>query len=330
LGVLLLAVDVYLASDTARRGATNSLVASNEIIKSIGLSLSLIPAGEFLMGSPDSEKDANVDEKPQHRVRFNRPFYLGVTEVTVGQFRRVVDAAGYRTEAERDAQRGQGWNEEAGTAVARKEYNWRNPGFSQTDEHPVVNVSWNDAVAFCNLLSELQGLRPYYLIGSGTVVPAGGIGYRLPTEAEWEYACRARTTTPLVTGDNPEMLALVGNIADGTARARYPDWGGTIAARDGFVWTAPTRRFLPNAFGLFDMIGNVSEWCWDWYLEGYAGPSDVTDPHGPTEGKVRLNRGADWRSGPPRARSANRNGSLPDQRYLTTGFRVARCVAPGR
>jgi formylglycine-generating enzyme required for sulfatase activity len=294
------------------------------------MSLTLIPADEFLMGSPDSEKDGKVDEKPQHRVRFNRPFYLGVTEVTVGQFRQVVDAAGYKTEAERDAQGGQGWNEAAGTFVARKEYNWRNPGFAQTDDHPVVNVSWNEAVVFCNLLSEMQGLRPYYhLIDSGTVVPQGGTGYRLPTEAEWEYACRAGTTTRFVSGDDPETLAAVANIADSAAKARYPDWGGTIATRDGFVCTAPTRRFLPNAFGLFDMSGNVAEWCWDWYEPRYSKQPSNTDPHGPSGGKVRVNRGGDWRSGPPRARSANRNGSLPDQRFLTTGFRVARSVAPG-
>ena len=123
------------------------------------MKLVLIPAGEFLMGSPDSDKDAQDDEKPQHRVRITRPFYLGATEVTVGQFRRVVETAGYQTEAEKDGKGGQGWNEAKGNFEQGPQYTWRNPGFAQTDEHPVVNVSWNDAIAFCNMLSEQGGFE---------------------------------------------------------------------------------------------------------------------------------------------------------------------------
>src|SRR5205823_779562 len=111
------------------------------------------------------------------------------TEVTVGQFRRVVEASGLRTEAEMDGKGGHGWNEALGGLEQDPKYTWRNPGFAQTDEHPVVNVSWNDAIAFCNQLSEMEGVKPYYQFGDGT--KSGGDGYRLPTEAEWEYACRA-------------------------------------------------------------------------------------------------------------------------------------------
>jgi len=181
-----------------------------QMTNSIGMKLVLIPAGEFLMGSPDSDKDANDGEKPQHSVRITRPFYLGATEVTVGQFRRVVESAGYRTESEKDVLGGPGWDAAKGERVIDRKYTWRNAGFFQTGEHPVVNVSWNDALAFCDMLSVMEGLKRED-------------GYRLPTEAEWEYACRAGTATRYDNGDDPEALAVVGNIADGTLKAKYPN-----------------------------------------------------------------------------------------------------------
>ena len=144
------------------------------------MKLVLIPAGEFLMGSPDSDKDAEDDEKPQHRVRITRPFYLGAHEVTRGQFRRFVDETGYRTEAEKNDAGGLGYDAQSKKLKQDRKFNWLNPGFEQTDEHPVVNVSWNDSVAFAEWLSRKEGRT-----------------YRLPTEAEWEYACRAGTKTQL-------------------------------------------------------------------------------------------------------------------------------------
>ena len=189
----------------------------DSIINSVGMKLVLIPSGEFLMGSPDSDQDAVDKEKPQHRVRITRPFYLGATEVTVGQFREVAEATGLRTEAETDGNGGFGWNEAKAKFEQDPKYTWRNPGFAQSDDHPVVNVTWNDAIAFCNKLSELEGLQPYDL---GAGAQSGGDGYRLPTDAEWEYACRARTTTLYQTGDDPETLAEVGNVADATLKAK--------------------------------------------------------------------------------------------------------------
>ncbi len=108
----------------------------------------------------------------------------------------------------------------------------------------MVNVSWNDAVAFCKWLSKKEGNT-----------------YRLPTEAEWEYACRAGTTTRYYSGDDPETLAKVGNVADATAKAKFPDWKYTIKASDGYVFTSPVGSFQPNAFGLYDMHGNAWQWC---------------------------------------------------------------------
>ena len=199
--------------------------APEEIIRSINLKLVLIPAGEFLMGSPDSDKDTVSNETPQHRVRINNAFYLGKTEVTRGQFRQFVADAGYRTEAERDGKGGYGWNEEAKKFETNPRYSWENPGFDQTDEHPVVNVSWNDAVAFTQWLSRKEGKL-----------------YRLPTEAEWEYACRAGTTSRYSFGDDTEGLAGVANVADATAKQRYRDWT-CIAGSDGYIYTAPVAQF---------------------------------------------------------------------------------------
>ncbi|MGO9467917.1 MAG: SUMF1/EgtB/PvdO family nonheme iron enzyme, partial [Isosphaeraceae bacterium] len=225
------------------------------------IKLKRIPAGKFLMGSPDG--DGDTDEHPQHEVRITRPFYLGVTEVTRGQFRLFVDETGYKTEAEKDGKGGYGWNEEAKKFEQSPRFTWQNPGFEQTDEHPVVNVTWNDAQEFVKWLSQKEGRI-----------------YRLPTEAEWEYACRAGTKTAYVSGDDAESLAAFGNIADGTAKEKYPEWT-TIAARDGYVYTAPVGRFRANAFGLYDMHGNVWEWCQDWYDAEYYKQSPGDDPRGP-------------------------------------------------
>jgi formylglycine-generating enzyme required for sulfatase activity/serine/threonine protein kinase len=275
---------------------------------SIGMKLALIPDGEFQMGSPDHDIDANPDERPQHRVRISKPFYLGVYEVTRGQFRRFVEAKGYRTEAETDSKGGFGWNEERlGFFQEEPKHSWRDPGFAQTDEHPVVIVTRNDAVEFCKWLSQTEAKS-----------------YRLPTEAEWEYACRARTTTKYSSGDDPESLAAVGNVADGTLKAKYPPWGGrTIAGRDGFVHTAPVGQFRANAFGLFDMHGNVWELCQDGYDERYYRQSPAVDPLGPSQASLWVKRGGSWCDLPAFDRSAERETTPASGQMGHVGFRVA-------
>jgi formylglycine-generating enzyme required for sulfatase activity len=259
------------------------------------------------MGSLESDTQAGPDEKPQHQVRITQPFYLGVHEVTRGQFRRFVDETGYQTKAEKDGRGGWGWNEQAKKFEQNPRYTWQNPGFEQTDDHPVVNVSWNDAVAFATWLSRKNGNT-----------------YRLPTEAEWEYACRAGTTTRYSCGDDPEGLAAVGNIADGTARAKYPDWPGAIAARDGYIYTAPVGQFQPNRFGLYDMHGNVWEWCSDGYAADYYWQSLGDDPRGAAGAALRVIRGGSWYFNPRYCRSALRNGHPPGYRSSDAGFRLAR------
>jgi formylglycine-generating enzyme required for sulfatase activity len=288
----------------ARRPASPELITT----RAAGIRLTLIPTGTFRMGLPD--EDADDDHKPQHDVRISA-FYLGVTEVTRGQFRQFVRETRYKTEAEKDGKGGWGWDEERKSLGQDPKYTWLNPGFEQTDEHPVVNVSWNDAVAFCEWLTRVEGQT-----------------YRLPTEAEWEYACRARTTTKYFSGDNEESLASVANVPDGTARAKYPDWTWAIAARDGFVYTAPVAQFRPNAFGLYDMHGNVWEWCRDGFDAGYYKRSPKEDPRGPSQAVLRVIRGAGWFCHPHSGFSGSRGRSRPDNRASDLGFRVARDQAP--
>src|SRR5262249_39015533 len=150
-------------------------------------------------------------------------------------------------------------------------FSWKNVGWEQADDHPVVNVSWNDAVAFCDWLSKKEGKK-----------------YELPTEAEWEYACRAGKTTRFQTGADPESLVGSANLPDASAAGQFPAWT-TVRGDDGFVFTAPVGKFKPNAWGLYDMAGNVWEWCTDSYAAYPAGP--VTDPRPDEDGADRVLRG---------------------------------------
>ena len=296
-----------------------------QITNSIGMKLTLVPSGEFMMGSKESAADTAAfftktyggdnlnadhfkDEHPQHRVRITKPFYLGTYHVTRGQFRQFVADTGYKTDAETRNEPGAwGWNPDTRKDDFNENYSWRKTGFEQTDEHPVVCVSWDDAVAFCEWLSKREART-----------------YRLPTEAEWEYACRAGTTTRYYSGDDPETLARVGNVADATAKAKFPDWKCTIKASDGYVFTAPVGKFKPNAFGLYDMHGNAWQWCANRHGVWYYASSPVDDPTGPDSEPLRELRGGSWSESPGDARSASRGGELHRTGANDLGFRVAR------
>jgi formylglycine-generating enzyme required for sulfatase activity len=242
----------------------------------IGMKLALLPADGFLMGSSASESDADPDERPQHPVRITRPFFLGICEVTQQEYQRVMG---------------------------------ENPSSEQTSpRQPVANVSWFDAVRFCNRLSEKENLSPYCEVSGETVKVFGGDGYRLPTEAEWEYACRAGSTTKWSSGNDVQRLAryawLKGNTGD---------------------TSQPVGQKTPNAFGLYDMHGHLWEWCWDWYGNDYYKQSPVDDPPGPSSGSLRVERGGDaWGHDPPHLRSAFRKHLFPTRRFRDLGFRVAR------
>jgi formylglycine-generating enzyme len=299
-----------------------------EVTATPGMKLALIPSGEFQMGSEETAK-ATADffekpfgdgippawifehEHPRHRVRITRPFYMGIFHVTRGQFSRFIEESHYRPDSERRSPPGAvGWNSDVRKYLFEARFSWRYNGFKQTDDHPVVNVSWNDAVAFCNWLGKKEGAK-----------------YRLPTEAEWEYACRAGTNTRFSTGDDPEKLATVANVADAAFQREFPfQFGGhhTINADDGYVFTSPVGIYKPNAFGLYDMHGNASEWCADWYEAEYYKRSPVNDPKGPETGTRRVSRGGDWMGRPDSARSARRGMREPDNSTVYTGFRVVK------
>lgn len=299
------------------------------LINRLGMQMQRIPAGEFVMGNaatpaelaslfPGYERrrlEELVDEAPAHRVRITRPFYMARHEVTVGQFRAFLLASGHVPESIADGSGGYGWRADYDPArTARGDafegrdprYSWRNPGFAQGDEHPVVNVTWNDAQALAGWLSRMEGRH-----------------YRLPTEAEWEYACRAGTHGQYHGGDDPASLARVANVFDADAAPRWPRWAAfALPTHDGFAFTAPVGSFAPNAFGLFDMHGNVWEWTADWHDEHYYARSPQDDPPGPAEGSVKVRRGGSWHTWPLYARCAYRNWNSPGTRYTLVGIRL--------
>lgn len=242
------------------------------VTNSIGMKLKLIPAGEFLMGSPAHEEDRGSDEQ-QHRERIAKPFYLGVYEVTQSEYERVM-----------------GTNPSVFKMASGRD----------TSLFPVENVSWEDAVEFCCKLSAMSGER------------SAGREYRLPTEAEWEYACRAGTTTPFHFGSRL-------NGSEANCNGKYPY--GTETKGMHLERTTTVGSYTRNAFGLYDMHGNVLEWCNDWY--DYAN-SPASDPQGPSRDSYRVIRGGGWNNDARYCRSADRSFSLPDLRFNGSyGFRVA-------
>jgi formylglycine-generating enzyme required for sulfatase activity/TolB-like protein len=268
-----------------------------------------IPGGTFTMGSPASEPERRGNEV-QHRVTVSS-FSISKYEVTVGDFRRFVNATGYKTTAETSGG-GYVWTGKAWETKA--DASWRNPYFTQGDNHPVVLVSWYDAVEYCNWVSRQEGLTPAYTRSGDTVTwNRSANGYRLPTEAEWEYACRAGTTTPFHTGNNIT-----------TSQANYdgnnPYNGNAKGVYREKTWAVGSGA--ANAWGLYDMHGNVWEWCWDRYGDYPTGAQ--TDPAGPASGLARVSRGGSWYVDGRYGRSACRDRGDPAIRRYDLGFRLAR------
>ena len=261
-----------------------------------------IPGGSFQMGCSPGDGDCQDDERPVHTVSI-KPFRMGKYEVTVGQFRRFVEAAGYRTDAERA---GTCWAVQAdGQSAEQARRDWRNPGFPQTDRNPVVCVSWNDAEAYVQWLSRQ---------GSGR--------YRLPSESEWEYAARAGGSGRYSFGDSEGMLCQYGNVADRTAQGQFSRWGLAASCDDGALYTAPVGGYRPNGFGLHDLQGNVGEWTEDCYHDSYA--SAPSDGAAWTAGDCarRVPRGGSWNNQPRNVRSSSRHGTAADPRSTVLGFRL--------
>jgi len=261
----------------------------------LDMEMVLIPPGQFEMGSPTSETDRDDDEV-SHTVRITRPFLLGIHEVTQAEYKAVVGENPSYFSAGGD-----------GSSAVQDQ---------KTDRFPVESVSWLDAVKFCNALSKREGKRLVYSIqgenGSQTTVDEDANGYRLPTEAEWEYACRAGTTSPFHFGKtlNGREANVDGNYPYGTStKGPYLDRSTRVGS------------FGANGFGLYDMHGNVWEWCWDWYGDYDRGSK--RDPDGAEVGSGRVNRGGSWSSFPRYCRSAYRGWNDPSSRFSVLGFRVA-------
>lgn len=303
-----IAVAVLLALALARVDAGDPGAGEKKVVSnSIGMKLVRLAAGEFLMGSPESDTDAIADEKPQHKVKITKPFLMGQYTVTVGEFRRFIKDTNYQTAADQSGIyrtiRPDG-KIEPGNAGQ----NWENIGFPITDRHPVCCVDFDDCVEFCKWLSKKEMKT-----------------YRLPTEAEWEYACRAGTTTRWSCGDNKDELIKHANIVYDTfptfARENGPKTNGM-----GWMFMAPVGEFHANPWGLHDMHGNLWQWCSDRYAEGYYKDAPLADPTGPAAGDVRVIRGGTWSRGPLDCRSANRFG-LSGATSLSVGFRIV-CELP--
>ena len=262
--------------------------------------LVFVKGGTFQMGSENGESD----EKPVHDVTLT-DFYIGKMEVTMADFAKFITATDYQTDADKDGG-SYFWN---GSELEKKAgVNWRcdtegNKRPSSEYKHPVIHVSWNDATAYCNWLSEQKGLEKVYRISGDTVTPNWKAnGYRLPTEAEWEYAARSRGGTDKWAGtSNTDNLS------------QYANGSGSA---DGYAKTASIGSFSPNSLGLYDMSGNVWEWCWDWYASDYYKKSPNTDPKGSNEGAYRVIRGGSWNNVPADLRCADRN------RYFTPDVRL--------
>lgn len=235
-----------------------------------------VPAGTFMMGSQTDEEGRHGNET-LHEVKITRPFLMGTTPVTQVQW----------------------------TSVMRK-----NPSRLKGYNLPVENVSWNDAIDFCNRLSAREGLTPAYRISGDNVTwDKGTDGYRLPTEAEWEYACRAGTTTSYYTGNSESDLDSAG-------------WYGENSGRK----THPVGKKIPNIWGLYDMHGNMFEWCWDWY--GEYPSNSVIDQAGPASGSYRVIRGGSWNPYAGGCRSADRYYYAPGYRRGYVGLRLLRPINP--
>jgi serine/threonine-protein kinase PpkA len=273
-----------------------------------GPALVTIRGGCFQMGSPGSEAGHEADEQ-QHQVCV-QDFALGPTEVTFGEFKRFVADSGYRTDAEKNAGGKEGCfalPTGGGKPDWQAGFTWRSPGYSQTDRQPVVCVSWNDAMAYTKWLSSETGQR-----------------YRLPTEAEWEYAARAGTTTARYWGNDPDQACQYANVADQTKGPNGISWNEKHECNDGYFYPAPVGSFESNGLGLNDMLGNVWEWTCSAYDKDYGGAEKECTKNS-TGGPLAV-RGGGWNYRPARVRSAYRGGGTPAFRDYFAGFRLARSL----
>jgi formylglycine-generating enzyme required for sulfatase activity len=266
----------------------------------------VVPAGAFSMGSPKKEKARSDNESPLHKVTIGRRFAVGKFEVTVDQFASFAKETGHDTGSVCDIWQDGKWSERVG-------YTWRNPPFPQGGSHPATCLSWDDAKAYLAWLSRKTGHD-----------------YRLPSEAEWEYAARAGSRAPFHFGNNVQDYCRHGNGADQAASKEVPgasSWT-VLACNDGQAYTAPVGSYTANRFGLYDMLGNVFEWVEDCWNGNYQGaPSDGSAWTSGNCG-VRVQRGGAWGYPPDYLRTAVRGQQPQAYRYINAGMRVVRTLVP--
>ena len=271
----------------------------------------MIPPGEFTMGSTAEEieealkftgenthyQECIKSEAPQHKVILTQPIYLGVNEVTQAEYEKVMGV-----NPSHFAPMGEGKEAVIGM---------------ETTSHPVDMVSWNDAAEFCAKLSKQEELKPFYFRAGETITPLDGTGYRLPTEAEWEYGCHAGTTTKFWIGDKDEELVRAG-------------WFGTNSGGR----THAAGELKANPYGLCEIHGNVWEWVEDWWEPTYYGEfqeKPAINPNGPSSaGSLRVIRGGSWNYHASHCRAAFRLATPPANRNSVIGFRVSLVAGVSR
>ena len=272
----------------------------------------VIPAGEVQIGSHLDEIGRKKGERKHVMAKIANPFAMAASEVTLGQFRVFMEETGYKSNV--PIYKGEpliGCNYYDGKGYGYiAEHNWKNPGYPQREDAPVVCVSWSDASAYAAWLSKKTGRS-----------------YRIPSAVEFEYASRAGSSTPWFWGTDPAQACDYANIGDRTLADRYPK-RPSFPCDDGYLYTAPVKRFKPNAFGLYDMVGNAWEWANDCFVSNLdtMPTTGASDKGTEEECTFRTPKGGSWISGISWSRAAVRSRDGADYKSFMLGFRVAATI----
>jgi formylglycine-generating enzyme required for sulfatase activity len=284
----------------ANRGAGLAIPTQGEVFRDCPTCplMKALPPGQFEQGAPASQANASPLELPQHRISIAYPLGMGVYEITVGEFKEFADATQHKSA---------GCQTYNGTWQDSSELNWNNAGYTQTATHPVTCVSWRDARDFAAWLSKKTRQK-----------------YRLPSDSEWEYAVRAGSLASRPWKDSIASACTDANVADQSAAQQYPGWK-VHPCSDGYVYTAPVGSFQPNAFGLYDMLGNVFEWVLDcWHPDYHGAPTDGSAWRNNGDCSQRGMRGGSWFTAPPLVSASGRNRFEETYRSNSVGFRLVR------